>query len=161
MTFMCVAAANYLIELTNGYNADKPYADKISMTCKRLQKLLYFSDAEYMKKNQGQSMFSDDFYAWSSGPVIPSVYYKFMQYQTGEMYPLEGKHTPITEEMKTALKRIFDITISLDTDDLVEKSHVVGGPWHKVFNNNESGKEKLIPKADIYDYYINREVICI
>ena len=155
---MCVAAANRLVELTNQYNQGKKYSEKISMTCKRLQKLLYFSEAEYMRRNSGEPMFSEDFFAWPSGPVIPSVYGRFAQFQNGEMTTVDGEHTPLTDNMKDVIDFIFDKTINIDTLDLVEKSHVQGGPWSLVFDNSDPKHEQIITKASIYKYYKTQKV---
>ena len=158
MAVMCVAAANRLVELTNQYNQEKPYSEKISMTCKRLQKLLYFSEAEYMKRHNGEFMFSEDFFAWPSGPVIPSVYSKFAQFQTGEMTIVDGDHTPLTKDMVDVLEHVFNSTITIDTLDLVEMSHVKGGPWHQVFDETDPKHEQIIEKESIYNYYSGRNV---
>lgn len=153
MAIMCVAAANRLVDLTNQYNQKKPYGERISMTCKRLQKLLYFSEVEYMRKHSGEAMFSEDFYAWPSGPVIPSVYSKFAQFQTGRMTIVDGEHTPLTKEMEEVLDCVFEATIDKDTLDLVEMSHIKDGPWSQVFDVNDSKHEQIITKASMYDYY--------
>ncbi len=153
---MCIAAANYLIERTNTHNSES-HILVVPMTCKRLQKLLYFSDVEYMKRNGGESMFQDDFRAWPSGPVIPSVYYKYMKYQKGHMSPLEEPgHSPLSQAMKDALEYTLQKTWELDTLDLVEISHVDGGPWRRFYNDNDPNHEQVIPKCEIYSFYSNR-----
>lgn len=159
MTSMCIAAANYIVELTNNYNKGKPYSERIPMTCKRLQKLLYFSDIEYMKMTDGSSMFHDDFYAWPSGPVIPSVYDKFMQYQTGEMIPVGGEHTPIDDQMKTAIEVVFEKTTNIDTYDLVEQSHVSNGPWELVYSSDDINHHQIISKKEMLRFYRERNTI--
>ena len=157
ITAMCIAAANYLINKTNDYNTGKKYSERISMTCKRLQKLLYFSEIEYMKTNKGTPMFSDDFRAWPSGPVIPSVYDVFVQYQDGEMYPVdETGHSPITADMEKALETIFSQTVLIDTLDLVDYSHIPNGPWAKHFDASDEQHIQIIPKEEIYMFYQNR-----
>ena len=158
MAIMCVAAANRLIELTNQYNSEKPYGERISMTCKRLQKLLYFSEAEYMKKYNGEVMFTEDFFAWPSGPVIPSVYSKFAQFQSGDMAIVEGEHTPLTSEMIAVLDYVFNKTIGIDTIDLVDKSHIDKGPWSLVFDGNDPKHMQVISKSSIYEYYSTRNI---
>lgn len=158
MTPMCIAAANYIVELTNSYNDGKAYSLRISMTCKRLQKLLYFSDVAYMKKSNGVSMFRDEFYAWPSGPVIPSVYDEFMQYQTGEMAPVGGTHSPITPEMKQAIEDVFTQTIDIDTYDLVEMSHVAGGPWCRAYNADDINHNQVISKTEMWEFYRARDI---
>ena len=158
MAIMCVAAANRLVELTNQYNQGKPYGEKISMTCKRLQKLLYFSEAEYMNRHNGESMFTEDFFAWPSGPVIPSVYSKFAQFQSGEMTVVTGDHTPLTSEMIEVLDYVFNSTIMIDTLDLVEMSHVKDGPWSLVFDATDPKHMQIVDKSSIYNYYNARKI---
>lgn len=158
MAIMCVAAANRLVELTNRHNDQKPYGEKISMTCKRLQKLLYFCEAEYMTRHNGETMFSEDFYAWPSGPVIPSVYSKFAHFQNGEMTTVPGDHTPLTDDMTEVLDYVFNSTIAIDTLDLVEMSHIEDGPWSLVFDRTDPKHMQIIKKSSIYDYYKNRKV---
>lgn len=158
MVVMCVAAANRLVELTNQYNFGKSYGERISMTCKRLQKLLYFSEAEYMKRHNGEAMFAEDFFAWPSGPVIPSVYSRFAQFQNGEMAIVAGEHSPLTNEMIEVLDYVFNVTVTIDTLDLVERSHAEGGPWSLVFDANDPQHMQVISKSSIYEYYNNRNI---
>ena len=156
---MCIAAANYIIERTNTYN--KSTSDSvILMTCKRLQKLLFFSDIEYMKRNEGRSMFNDEFHAWPSGPVIPSVYYKYMKYQSGQMSPvIESGHSPLTQSMQDSLDYTLKTTWRIDTRDLVEISHVEGGPWRRFYNDNDPKHEQIIPKHEIFLFYRCRNAL--
>ena len=158
VTKMCVAAANYIIEKTNEYNKDKKYSEQISMTCKRLQKLLYFSEIEYMKKNDGQAMFKDEFHAWPSGPVIPSVYHKFMQYQNGRMSPIEGEHTPLTFEMKEALDHVFYDTVKIDTFELVKFSHISKGPWDMAYKEDDLEHTQIVSKKHMFEFYKKRKI---
>ena len=158
---MCVAAANYIIESTNAFNATRPYAEQIAMTGKRLQKLLYFSDVEYMKRNEGQSMFKEEFYAWPSGPVIPSVYYEFMQYQDGQMVPMPGEHKPITSKMREAIDCVLERTKDMDPLDLVEYSHTRRGPWRRVYNADDPDHRQIIPKNEIYDFYKKQDMFAV
>ena len=154
VTKMCIAAANYIIERVNEYNAGKSLRDQVLMTSKRLQKILFFTDVLYMLENNKKSMFSDDFYAWPSGPVIPSVYEEFMQYQDGEMQPhKEGKLVSLTQEMINTLDRVLRDTMTVDTSELIRVSHTEGGPWHDVFDENNY---RLIKKAKIYNFYIKK-----
>ena len=158
MTKMCIAAANHLVDLTNRYNEGKEYGQRIIMSCKRLQKLLYFSDVTYMLAHGGDSMFTDDFFAWPSGPVIPSVYNKFVQFQTGDMIRVEGSHTPLTDEMKAALEQVFNDTISMSTSELVDQSHREDGPWSVAYNSNDPDHKQVINKIEIYNFYLGNAI---
>ena len=158
---MCIAAANYIIEQTNEFNKSNPDR-RISMTCKRLQKILYFSGIEYMRRNNGRSMFEDEFHAWPSGPVIPSVYHKFSDCQSGQMQPkTDGSHGLLTQAMSDALDYTLERTWDSDTLDLIELSHIEGGPWRRFYNNNDPKHEQIIPKEDIYEYYKSRPVFSL
>lgn len=155
---MCVSIANYIIRQTNAVNSTKQFSEQIPMTSKRLQKLLYFSDIEYMKSHNGQSMFSDDFYAWPSGPVIPSVYYKFMKYQDGTMQPLDESNELIDDDVKIAIQTILNRTSNIDTIDLVEYSHIDGGPWAHSYRCDDIDHNQIIDKSAIYEFYKGRDV---
>lgn len=160
MTTMCIAAANYIIDRTNQYNENHSFQDRILLTGKRLQKMLFFCDVEYMLQHEGKSMFSDEYYAWPSGPVIPSVYYNYMHFQNGTMRPVEeGQHSPLSPEMKTTIDSVFSKTCTLDTFDLVELSHVKNGPWAQVYKDEDPKHEERIPKELIYGYYKSKGLV--
>lgn len=156
---MCIAAANYIINAANKYNEGKTeLKDRIFMSSKRLQKILFFSDVLYMIENNGQSMFSDDYYAWPSGPVIPSVYNEFKEYQDGKMYPhYNWKDKEISDKIKDTIDRVLKDTNTIGTYELVEKSHIKGGPWDLVFKkrgiNCGINDFSIIKKKKIYKYY--------
>lgn len=154
MTDMCTAAANFIINEVNKDNLGKSLRDQIIMSSKRLQKLLYFSDVLYMVEHGGKSMFKDDFYAWPSGPVIPSVYRKFMQYQDGQMRPYSGElHDDIDSEMESTIQRVLTATKSIDTNILINESHVKDGPWHSVYDEHDLNYSHIVDKGKIFAYY--------
>lgn len=154
MTDMCTAAANFIINEINKSNMGKVLRNQVIMSSKRLQKLLYFSEVLYMVEHDGQSMFKDEFYAWPSGPVIPSVYRKFMMYQDGEMRPYAGEvHDTIDTEMETTIRRVLSATQGVDTSELIEKSHIFGGPWQSVYDETDTDYDHIVDKRTIYDYY--------
>ena len=158
MTDMCIEAANRLVDLTNRHNENSQYSDRIALSCKRLQKLLYFSEVEYQRRHAGKSMFDDDFYAWPSGPVIPSVYSRFAQFQNGEMTTVEGSHTPLTRDMEEVLDYIFHKTKNISTTSLVNISHEKSGPWDTVYDSSDPQHKQIISKESIYNYYATHSI---
>jgi len=48
LTAMCIEAANQIIIKTNDFNSSNNSTQPILLSCKRLQKILYFSDIEYI-----------------------------------------------------------------------------------------------------------------
>lgn len=155
MTGMCTKIANYLIDQTNAFNNGRAYNERLLMSCKRLQKLLYFSEIIYMLNNNGAHMFDDDFYAWTSGPVIPDVYRKFEKYQKGVMLPvsLENKE-PLCSKISAALDTIFEATRDINTTTLIKESHVENGPWFKVYDANDDLHRQKIDKEFTYRFYL-------
>ena len=144
-----VQISDYIINLINNINNKK-----IKLSCKRLQKILYFCEVNYLKHSNGKSIISDDFYAWESGPVIPDVYYTYMQFQEGFMYPLEDKYLNLNDEVKEILDKTVKETNNYTTEELIDFSRVKRGPWERHKEGNE-----LIPKKEIYDFYKDKKNI--
>ena len=128
------------------------------MTAKRLNKLLYFSEVEYMKRYNGKPMLSENFYAWPSGPVIPSIYTNFAQFSNGEMNTVDGTYDPLTKNIIEVLDYVFNSTINIDTLDLVKMSCVKSGPWDNVFNIKDKLHEQIVEKISIYNYYLDQNL---
>lgn len=153
MTIMCLAIADYIIHSINTLNINR-VENKILLSCKRLQKLIYFSDVKYMKLHEGKSFCTDDYYAWESGPVIPNVYFTYVEFQYGEMTPLNEKcEFELPDDVKYVIDDILNETADMTTDELIAYSHVSGGPWHSHYIKND-----LIPKQEIYNFYKGREI---
>ena len=160
LTEECRAVANYIIDEMNKFNIGKHLTERVFLSTKRLQKLLYLCDIEYMKRNNGQPMFGDDFYAWPSGPVIPNVYSELMIYQDGLLKPKYGKSPlMLSKKNKTMIDLVLESTKDLDTIDLVNMSSVVDGPWAKVFDPTDPKHKQIISKDDVYSYYLNKSSI--
>ena len=157
MTIMCIAAANYLIERTNEYNEGKVFRDRILMSGKRLQKLLYFSDVAYLS-TYGERMLRDVFYAWPSGPVIPSVYTKFIQYQSGEMRPAECENKSLTQQEKDILDLVFEATITRSTAELIKASHATGGPWASAFDKDDNDHQQVVCEEKMQQFYAGMSI---
>ncbi len=155
MTNLCVSAACYLIERTNEYNNSVDFLDQIAMSCKRLQKLLYFAEVVYMKIYNGKPMLEDKFYAWPSGPVIPEIYDEFIQYQNGKMMPIEIVCNQLSSNMKDTLKLVFEKTVNIDTNTLVEMTQVFGGPWNQVYDPSDKRHLQIITKESMYNFAVN------
>lgn len=146
MTIMCLAIADYIINSINQMNKNNE-GNNIKLSCKRLQKIIYFFDINYMKKN-GESVIKDNFYAWDSGPVIPDVYYSYMQFQEGFMYPLKNEYINLDKKVTDVIDKTISETSKFSTNKLIEFSHIDGGPWTK----HIKGKE-MISKNEIKEFY--------
>ena len=149
-----MAVADYIIEEVNKYNQDKSFRDKVLLSTRRLQRLLYFCETEYMLKNNGTPLFEDEFYAWPSGPVIEKIYYAYIQEQNGEMNPYHLDDEPtVTNDVKAIIDKILEATRDLDTSELMEMSKIDGGPHSKVFVKEDKNHGQVVSKEETYLYY--------
>lgn len=114
----------------------------------QLQKILYYAEAEYMKKREGEVLFNNTINAWQYGPVIPEVYYNYNIYSASEITDYQdGK------DLDSLTKHIIDPVIEkkskLNAWTLVEKTHSED-PWINSFGNY-SGCE--ITKKQIKEFF--------
>lgn len=143
--------AYYIIQYCNEEN--------ISITNLKLNKLLYFMNIQYMLDNSGIPLFEEEFLAWRHGPVLQSVYNKFCY---GIVLPKKEKFNKIISELSDdQLKIIKDVLkrrANLPAWQLVEETHVVGGPWEEVYKKNKDSNgicKASIPNKQIYQFYRN------
>lgn len=161
ITAKCRAVSNYIIEAANRYNEDKSVQEQVMMSTKRLQRLLYFCNIEYMRKYNGQNLFNDYFYAWPTGPVIPGIYFVYIPHIIGKYIPIyDGERLELKNEEKFIIHKILKQTQNLSTMDLIKITNISGGPWQRFYNELDSKHNQIIPKEVIYNFYMNnKEVI--
>ena len=158
ITLKCITVSDYIINKINKYNEGNELREQVIMTIKRLQKLLYFCDVEYMKINNGNRLFEDQFYAWPSGPVIPNVYYIYAPYYREVSPRYNEMKMNLTEEEKFIIYKVIDGTQKLDTSDLINMTNVSDGPWSKVYDEEDSEHNQVISKNDMYDFYRDKNL---
>ena len=161
LTKKCIAVLNYIIEKINKSNEGKELREQVMMSLKRLQKILYICDIEYMKINNGESLFEDNYFAWSSGPVIPYVYHTFIQCQSpnGKIHPkYEEQEIRLTDKEAFIIDKVLEKTQELDTVDLIDITKIDDGPWHQVYNEFDSNHNQIISKEEIYNFYKNKKL---
>lgn len=117
----------------------------------QLQKILYYVQGEYMKKNNGQALFNDDIEAWQYGPVVPNVYYKFNIFSSGKIDTQQTMNEPIRKDDYKDIDSIIECKSKLSPWELVKSTHSEL-PWKK---NYELGKNCLISKEDLKTFFMN------
>lgn len=153
----CENVVNYIIQRLKSFNADLDNYNQHLITAVRIQKILYFCDIEYMKKNNGLSMFKDDFYAWPKGPAIPPIYFGFLQSYNGEIQPT-CDNSCLTSLMIDAIECCLENILNYDTVDLVLLSQAEEGPWKQFYRKSDPHHLQIIPKAAIYNFYLNKKL---
>ena len=94
--------AQYVIWLCN--------KKKYSISNLKLQKILYFLQAEFLVE-MGRPCFKDQMEAWDFGPVVPSVYFEYRVYG--------GSNIPCTTTLR--MMRTFSKKVRELIDGIVEE----------------------------------------
>ena len=107
----------------------------------KLNKMLYFMWADYYR-DTGLQLFSDNFYAWRYGPVVPCVYFEFNYNSAGPISRI-FKHG-VSPVLQSRISKYIEKYIDESTFNLIEKSMMPGRAWDTVYKN-KTNKEEVIP----------------
>lgn len=71
-------------------SANPEFGDVLSNL--KVQKLCYYAAGliSAVRPEGGAPLFQDSIEAWQHGPVVPSQYYRFKEYGSGDISPVEG-----------------------------------------------------------------------
>ena len=107
------------------------YAKSDYLTNVKLNKLVYFAYARYLKK--GEVLFSEPIQAWKFGPVIPDVYHAYKKYGRNQItQPLSKK---ISDESCKIADEIWQDFGKLTDWDLMELIHLKDSAWSKSYTD--------------------------
>lgn len=116
--------ARYVINYENSQNR--------SVSNLRLQKLLYFIQAQFLVTNH-RACFSDAMEAWDFGPVVPSVYHEYKAYGSSSLpQSLSQGTVNITGEDRSLINRMLDKCSHYSTTMLVSMTHRQQ-PWKDAY----------------------------
>lgn len=100
----------------------------------RLQKLLYFIQAQFLVTNNS-ACFSDTMEAWDFGPVIPAVYHEYKIFGSSSILRFATSNTIYIDEKDCFLiGRILDKCSFYTTTELVSIIYNQT-PWKEAYEN--------------------------
>lgn len=131
------AVANFVLDFCDSRGASVTHLD--------LQKIVYFCHVWSLIGLQ-RPLIRHKFEAWEFGPVLPYLYREFKSFERApikgratQIDPLDGRKRVVQysfdQETESHLRQIVAFYSRLRTSDLVELSHVVGGPWYKAWHH--------------------------
>lgn len=130
----------------------------ITVTNKKLQKLVYYAYAWYIVENNENAnitnvLFHDRPEAWVHGPVFPVLYDRYKENGRNEI-ATPNEILEIDEEISEFLDEILAVFGQFDGDQLELMTHNEL-PWQKARGSAESNEisTNLIDLQDIYNYY--------
>lgn len=130
----------------------------------KLQKVMYFLNADYMLNNNGKSLIEDEkFERWDYGPTIRSVYYEYSSYGSSEInIPFQHIKLESGEDNKLDIKLYnLDVTkinqsVRNFIDENIGKLLKFKDPFELV---NECQKEPQWQKLSYNEEYSNTETL--
>ena len=141
-------------------NADKiaKYTIKFShehgdlITNLKMQKLIYYAQAWHLAL-YGSPLFDERIEAWVHGPVVPSVYRKYKQW---EWRPIDSEPEEEKFDSKTLnhLDEIMDVYGGVSAYDLEKLTHQEA-PWQNARKGlpSDAPSNSVISHQDMRDYY--------
>lgn len=133
--------AHYLLK--KGSTLNEP------LTNKKLQKLLYYSQAWHLVFFNGKPLFNDNIEAWVHGPAIPKIYrhYSSFGYEPISVEINSSEFTKLSEEEKKLMEDVWGAYGAYDADYLEALTHREQ-PW-------------LLARRDLQPYQSSNAVISL
>lgn len=123
----------------------------------QLQKILYYIQGEYMKKNCGRPLFNDNIEAWRYGPSIPNVYYEYNIYSSSEIIDKQQGNSEIENKIKDIINPIIEEKSKMSAWELVRSTHLEEC-WINAFKREENS---VINKKDIAKQFCSEDMCYI
>lgn len=126
-------------------------ADGRVLSVMHLLKLTYITHGWHLAA-YNKPLYSNRTEAWRFGPVIPDMYHDFKDQGLEVKIPVAMKPvSPISKTVKDLLKKVYDSYSLLSTEQLIDKTHVAGGPWDIAMKSG--GRYTLIPDESTKRHY--------
>lgn len=141
--------ANFFIDIAI-YNED------FDMTNMKLNKLLYFAQGTHLSRT-GKRLFNNNVQAWTHGPVIPSVYFKYNSYESGPISKVDDNYSfnLFSSEERTTLLDVMREMGKYTASTLRNITHMPGSPWSTTFSDKE---KRQIPVDVLRKYFTEHPV---
>lgn len=152
--------ANYILDYADGSG--------LTVTNLELQKIVYFCHVWFLVSTN-KPLIKQNFEAWEFGPVLPYLYRYFKecgdQKITARATKIDHRtgneviaKINIDEDEEALLNKVISTYSRLSAHQLVEQSHVSGGPWYEVWHHKEKVKPGMqISNQAILSFYTPRE----
>jgi uncharacterized phage-associated protein len=136
----------------------KAAGEKKAITNKKLQKLLYYSQA-WSLVLRDKKLFSDKIEAWVHGPAVRDVYFEYKKFGFGPISENVVKNDleKISSDTKKFLDHVWSVYGKKDAAYLEYLSHSET-PWQKAREGLEShiGSENEISTRDMKEFYSSK-----
>jgi len=143
------------IDTIADYFIDKNNLEKKGLTNKKLQKLLYYSQAWNLVFNK-KKLFNENIEAWMHGPAIPYIYFKYKEFGFNDIKKEIEKNNfaELSKEERELLDSVWNTYGNFDADYLEMLSHSED-PWREARKNIApyESSDKIISLDKMQRYY--------
>ncbi|MGP1508480.1 MAG: Panacea domain-containing protein [Sphaerochaeta sp.] len=141
--------ANFFIEIAI-HNED------FDMTNMKLNKLLYFAQGTHLSRT-GKRLFNNTVQAWTHGPVIPRIYFKYNSYESSPISKVDDNYSfnLFLSEERTTLLDVMRELGKYTASTLRNITHMPGSPWSIAFSEKE---KRQIPVDVLRKYFTEHPV---
>lgn len=135
-------------EIASYYAAKAAALDENDLTNLKLQKLLYFTQADYYRSNK-VPLFRENIEAWDFGPVVREIYNKYSQCGAYPIsyFDIDDTKIEVESDIKVFLDASWEKWNKFSASYLVSLSHRPGDPWSKHFLTTNT----IIPVNELAD----------
>lgn len=121
----------------------RAFAERISVSPMKLQKILYFVASEYQKVTR-RPLLEEPFLTWAYGPVLYSVFDEFRPFSKNSINryarDAQGDALVIDENediaLKEAIDRVWARTKGRSAVELSEITHLPDSAWDKAYQSD-------------------------
>ena len=115
----------------------------------KLQKILYFLQAEFVAKHN-VALFKEELIAWDFGPVVEVVYYNYNLFGSASIFlnPSRMRNAYIAKSHREVINSLLDEIRPYSSTDLVDICH-----RQKPWINARMRYSKIIALEELKDYF--------
>lgn len=136
------------------------FLTRSALTPKKIQKIVYYAYSWFIALNNENAneitnvLFDERPEAWLHGPVFPSLYAHFKEYNWHEVPRIENEMIFANDEINNFLDNIWDVFGDLSADELEYMTHQEA-PWINARSNVDSSSpsNNQISLEDIFNYF--------
>lgn len=135
---------------------DRAFTERVPITPMKLQKILYFLNAEYVKRT-GRMLQDEPFLRWKYGPVAYSVWAEFSSFRANPITHMgadaQGNililDSSADRTFRECFERVWQATKSVDGGWLSSITHFPGSAWIKARDNSQEVLSTVDIKNDV------------
>ncbi|MEK8018042.1 MAG: type II toxin-antitoxin system antitoxin SocA domain-containing protein [Candidatus Parabeggiatoa sp.] len=142
----CHDVARYFLTLMSEENGDL-------ISNLKLQKLLYYAQGSSLAL-WGNPLFSEKIEAWLHGPVIPSLYYEYEQYNSKAIpRPQDVNFDCYEDDVQALLNEVYSVFGQYSAWKLANMVHEEP-PWQEVYESQPGGIISLYSMKKYFEAHI-------